>query len=92
MCQLKQQFPPKKPRCDTQCSVLYSDWSLQMGQVGPKMTLGTLTMSGMTFQRLGGPSGAQIAFTMLLGTSIGDTVTQCTAHDRGVANAVTVGI
>ena len=45
MCQLKQQFPPKKPRCDTQCSVLYSDWSLQMGQVGPKMTLGTLTMS-----------------------------------------------
>ena len=55
MCQLKQQFPPKKPRCDTQCSaVLYSDWSLQMGQVGPKMTLGTLTMSGMTFQRLGG--------------------------------------
>ena len=32
---------------DTQYTdVLYSDWSLQMGQMGPKMTLGTLTMSG----------------------------------------------
>ena len=45
----------------------------------------------MTFQAFRGPSGAQIAFTILLGTSIGDTVTQCTAHDRGVANTVTVG-
>ena len=36
--------------CDTQCTaVLYSDWSLQMGQMGPKMTLGTLTMSGDDF-------------------------------------------
>ena len=36
--------------CDTQCTVvLYSDWSLQMGQMGPKMTLGTLTMSGDNF-------------------------------------------
>ena len=26
--------------------VLFSDWSLQMGQIGPKMTLGTLVMSG----------------------------------------------
>ena len=33
-----------------QCTVvLYSDWSLQMGQMGPKMTLGTLTMSGDNF-------------------------------------------
>ena len=31
-----------------QCTaVLYSDWSLQMSQMGPKMTLGTLTMSGV---------------------------------------------
>ena len=31
--------------CDTLCTaVLYNDWSLQMGQMGPKMTLGTLTM------------------------------------------------
>ena len=29
--------------------VLYSDWSLQMGQMGPKMILGTLTMSGDDF-------------------------------------------
>ena len=27
-------------------AVLYSDWSLQMGQMGPKMILGTLTVSG----------------------------------------------
>ena len=34
----------------TQCTaVLYSDWSLQMGQMEPKMTLGTLTMSGDDF-------------------------------------------
>ena len=33
-----------------QCTaVLYSDWSLQMGQMGPKITLGTLTMSGDNF-------------------------------------------
>ena len=33
-----------------QCTaVLYSDWSLQMGQMGAKMTLGTLTMSGDNF-------------------------------------------
>ena len=30
-------------------AVLYSNWSLQMGQVGPKMTLGILTMSGDDF-------------------------------------------
>ena len=30
-------------------AVLYSDWSLQMGQMGPKITLGTLTMSGDNF-------------------------------------------
>ena len=36
--------------CDTQCTaVLHSDWSLRMGQMGPKMTLGTLTMSGNDF-------------------------------------------
>ena len=46
---------------------------------------------GMTFQALRGPSGAKIAFMILLATSIGDTVTQCTAHDKGVTNAVTVG-
>ena len=45
----------------------------------------------MTFQAFRGPLGAQIAFTILIETSIGDTVTQCTAHDRGVANAVKVG-
>ena len=34
----------------SQCTaVLYSDWSLRMGQMGPKMTLGTLTMSGDDF-------------------------------------------
>ena len=34
----------------SQCTaVLYSDWSLQMGQMGPKMTQGTLTMSGDEF-------------------------------------------
>ena len=33
--------------CDTQCTaVFYNDWSLQMG---PKMTLGTLIMSGDDF-------------------------------------------
>ena len=47
--------------------VTRSDWSLQMGQMGPKMTLGTLKM-GMTFQAFRGSSGAQIAFTILLGT------------------------
>ena len=45
----------------------------------------------MTFQAFRGSSGAQIAFTILLATSVGDTVTQCTAHEGGVANAVTVG-
>ena len=43
----------------------------------------------MTFQAFRGSSGAQIAFMILLATSIGDTVTQCTAHDKGVTNAVT---
>ena len=43
----------------------------------------------MTFQAFRGPSVAQIAFMILLATSIGDTVTQCTAHDKGVTNAVT---
>ena len=62
-----------------------------MGQMGPKMTLGTLKMNGNDFQAFRGSSGAQIAFTILLATSIGDRVTQCTAHERGVANAVKVG-
>ena len=40
----------KKRRNSVQCAaVLYSDWSLQMGHMGPKMTLGTLTMSGDDF-------------------------------------------
>ena len=30
-------------------AVLYSDWSLQMGQMGPKMTLGTLKMNRNDF-------------------------------------------
>ena len=60
-----------------------------MGQMGPKLILGTLTMSGDDFP--GWSSGAQMAFTMLLATSIGDTVTQCTPHERGVDNTVTVG-
>ena len=35
---------------DTQCTaVLYSDGSLQMGQMGPKITLSTLTISGDVF-------------------------------------------
>ena len=38
---------------------------------------------GMTFQAFRGSSGAQIAFTILLATSIGDRKTQCTAHERG---------
>ena len=42
----------------------------------------------MIFQAFRGSSGAQIAFTILLATSIGNRVTQCTAHERGVANAV----
>ena len=46
---------------------------------------------GMTFQAFRGSSGAQIAFWILLATSIGERVTQCTAHERGVANAVKVG-
>ena len=46
---------------------------------------------GMTFQAFRGSSGAQIASTILLATSIGDRVTQCTAHEKGVANAVKVG-
>ena len=34
----------------SQCTTaLYSDWSLQMGQMGPKMTLGTLKMNGNDF-------------------------------------------
>ena len=45
----------------------------------------------MTFQAFRVSSGAQIAFKILLATSICDTVTQCTAHERGVANAVKVG-
>ena len=45
----------------------------------------------MTFQVFRGSSGAQIAFTILLATSIGDTMTQYTAHERGVTNAVTIG-
>ena len=60
-----------------------------MGQMGPKLILGTLTMSGDDFP--GGSSGAQMAFTILLATSIGDTVTQCTPHERGVDYTVTVG-
>ena len=34
--------------------VTRSDWSLQMGQTGPKMTLGTLTMSGDDFPGIQG--------------------------------------
>ena len=68
----------------SQCTAV---WSLQMGQMGLKMTLSTLTMSGDHQAS----SGAQIAFTILSAASIGDTVTQCTGHERGVANAVTVG-
>ena len=45
----------------------------------------------MTFQVLRGSSRAQIAFMILLATSLGDTVTQCTAYESGVANAVKVG-
>ena len=30
-------------------AVIYSDWSFQMGQMGPKITLGTLAMSGDNF-------------------------------------------
>ena len=45
----------------------------------------------MTFQAFRGSSGARIAFTILLATSIGDTVTKFTAHERGVTNAVSVG-
>ena len=35
-----------------QYAVLYSDWSLQMGQVGPKMTLGTLLKYDFFTQKL----------------------------------------
>ena len=38
--------------CDTQCTaVLYGHWSLQMGQMEPKMTLGNLTMSGDDYDK-----------------------------------------
>ena len=34
----------------SQCTaVLYNNWSLQMGEMGPKMTLGTLKMNGNDF-------------------------------------------
>ena len=34
----------------SQCAaMLYNNWSLQMGQMGPKITLGTLAMSGDDF-------------------------------------------
>ena len=45
----------------------------------------------MNFQAYRGSSGAQISFMNLLATSIGSFLTQCTAHERGVANAVKVG-
>ena len=36
--------------CANLCTaVIYSNWSLHMGQMGPKMTLGTLSMSGDEF-------------------------------------------
>ena len=44
----------------------------------------------MTFQAFRGVSGAQIAFTTLLATSIGNTVTQYAAQEKGVANVKTV--
>ena len=34
--------------------MLYNNWSLQMGQMGPKMTLATLTMSRSDFQGVKG--------------------------------------
>ena len=47
-----------------QCTaVLYSDWSLKMGQMEPKMTLVTLAMT--TLQAFRGSSRAQIAFRIL---------------------------
>ena len=67
--------------------MLYSDWSLQMGQTGTKMTLGTLTMSGDDFPGVQGfLSGSNSIHDI-----ISDTVTQCTAHKRGISNVVTVG-
>ena len=30
-------------------AVLYNNWTLQMGHMGPKMTLGTLKMNGNDF-------------------------------------------
>ena len=55
--QKKRRNSPKKTIClfctiltHSQCTaLLYSDGSLQMGQMAPKMTLGTLTMSGDDF-------------------------------------------
>ena len=45
----------------------------------------------MTFQAFRGPSvrGSNSVHDLI--TSIGDTVTQCTAYEKGVADAVAVG-
>ena len=52
----KRRYSPKNTIClfctivtHSVRAVLYSDWSLQMGQMGPKMTLGTLAMNGDDF-------------------------------------------
>ena len=67
--------------------MLYNDWSLQMGQMGPKMTLGTLTLSGDYIPGVQGVLRGSNNVHCL----ISDTVTECTAHNSGVTNAVTVG-
>ena len=44
------------------------NWSLRMGQMGPKMTPGTLKMNGNEWGWHSRRSGAQITFTVLLAT------------------------
>ena len=62
--------------CVIQCPFRWVRWD-------PKWPWASWQWVGMTFQAFRGVSGAQIAFTILLATSIGNTVTQCAAHERG---------
>ena len=77
-CSKNKRNSPKKTTClfctimhfyDTQrTAVLYSDCSLQMGQLGPKINLGTLTMIGDDFPGVWGPSSyleSQIKMSVL---------------------------
>ena len=66
-------------------AVLYSDWSLQMDQMRPKMTLGTLTMGGDDFLGVKGilrGSNSVLSYRHLSAIMC-SILTQCTAYGRG---------